>query len=128
MAKSKTGLYFKKDKKVKLITKSYSAMDPVLHTRRRIFRYISNRSFWAYTSQLSQVDVYTARTHGTDETRLFVLNYRDDLKLYDYIEYRGTYYMISRLDTTDDYNGELFVYVKDYPKGEMPEDIQPAND
>ena len=127
MAKNKTGLYFKKDKKVKLITKS-TRIKTELGTLEDSYKYISNRSFWAYTSQLSLVDTFTAHVHGSDETRLFVLNYRSDLRIHDYIEYKEKYYTITRLDTTDDYNGELFIYVKDSPKGDMPENVQPADD
>lgn len=123
---TKNGLYFKKDKKVKLITKyseQSSGYMPKTH-----YKYISNRSFWAYTNQLSQDQTFQAATYGDSETRLFVLNYRDDLKIYDFVEYNGKYYSITRLDTTDDYNGELFVYVKDAARGDTPSDIEPADD
>lgn len=125
MAKSKSGLYYKKDKKVKLITKSYTTDS--MGFQSSTYKYISNSSFWAYTSQLSQELTFTAHAYGSDETRLFVLNYRNDLKLYDYIEYKGSYYQITRLDTTSDYNGELFIYVKDVGRGDTPSDIQPAD-
>ena len=55
-----------------------------------------------------------------------MLNYRDDLKVYDFIEYRGVFYQITRLDTQDDYNGELFVYVKEAATGDKPSNVQPA--
>lgn len=118
--------YFKKDKKVKLITKTT--------TRNKYgqdiatYKYITDASIWAYAKQLTQSQELEARTYGDNETRLFVLNYRTDLKLYDFIEYRGSFYTITRLDTRDDYNSELFVYVRDADKGETPTDIQKATD
>ena len=123
---AKNGLYFKKDKKVKLVTKSYTTSSSGFQTA--TYKYISTRSFWAYTNQLSQDQTFQAAAYGDSETRLFVLNYRDDLKIYDFIEYKSKYYSITRLDTTDDYNGELFVYVKDAARGDTPSNIQPADD
>ena len=124
MATNNRSLYFKKDKRVKLITK-YSYQDSI-GVRRTGYRYIVDGSIWAYARQLSQDQIFNAAQYGESESRLFVLNYRNDLKLYDFIEYRGAYYSITRLDTTDDYRGELFVYVKDSAQGDTPKDIQPA--
>lgn len=121
----KSNIYYKKDKKVKLI-KSVSTQN-AYGQYVKSYQYISNSSFWAYANQLSQSQTFEAATYGDDEVRLFVLNYRDDLKVYDYIEYKGKYYTITRLDTKDDYNTELFVYVKDCAKGDTPSNIQPAS-
>lgn len=121
----KSNIYYKKDKKVKLITKSSTQNAYGAYTT--VYRYISNSSFWAYATQLSQSQTFEAAQYGDDEVRLFVLNYRDDLKLYDFIEYKGKYYSITRLDTKDDYKTELFVYVKDCTKGDTPSNIQPAS-
>ena len=127
MSKSNSGLYFKKDKKVKLIRKDSSRTDsmgfPIT-----VYKYITNQSLWAYATQLSQEQVFAAASYGEDEKRLFVLNYRNDLELYDIVEYKGKYYSITRLDTKDDYNGELFIYTKDTPRGDTPSNIQPADE
>lgn len=122
----KSNIYYKKDKKVKLIT-SYSRQNEYGQYVKG-YKYLSNSSFWAYTNQLSQSQTFEAATYGNDEIRLFVLNYRDDLKLYDYVEYKGKYYSITRLDTKDDYKTELYVYVKDTAKGDTPSKIEPADD
>lgn len=106
----KTGLYYKKDKKVRLIARFASASEPGGMPRSK-YEYIAE--CWAYTRQLSQDQIFEAAHFGKEETRLFVLNYRNNLKIYDIIEYKGNYYEITRLDTQDDYNGELFVYTKD---------------
>ena len=126
MAKSRSGLYYKKDKKVKLVTKHSERDSSGFY--RTTYQYITNQALWAYASQLSQELTFTAHAYGSDETRLFVLNYRNDLALYDFIEYKEKYYQITRLDTADDYKGELFVYAKDAPRGDTPSDIQPAQE
>lgn len=118
--------YYKKDKKVKII-ESYSKRDSIGQTISG-YRYITNKSIWAYARQLSQDQIYQAGLHSIDENRFFVLNYRSDLAVYDFIEYKGKFYTITRLDTKDDYNGELFVYVKDAPRGDTPKNIEPAAD
>ena len=118
--------YFKKDKKVKIITKT-TTRDKYGQAI-TVYKYITDASLWAYARQLSQSQELEAKTYGDSENRFFVLNNRSDLKIYDYIEYRGKYYSITRLDTTDDYNGDLFVYVKDVDKGDTPTNIQPAED
>lgn len=118
--------YYMKDKKVKLI-KKYSRRDSIGQTIRG-YKYITNKSVWAYARQLSQDQVFQAAAYSVAENRFFVLNYRSDLAVYDFIEYKGKFYTITRLDTKDDYNGELFVYVNDAPRGDTPSDIEPADD
>ena len=120
--------YYKKDKQVRLI-QHYSAINangyPVAG-----YKYLVNGSVWAYARQLSQDQIFQAQAYGSNETRLFVLNYRNDLRLYDLVEYKGKYYTVTRLDTTDDYNTELYVYVKDAAAGDTPRQgqIEPADD
>ena len=118
--------YYMKDKKVKLI-KKYSRRDSIGQTIRG-YKYITNKSVWAYARQLSQDQVFQAAAYSVAENRFFVLNYRNDLAVYDFIEYKGKFYTITRIDTKDDYNGELFVYVNDAPRGDTPSDIEPADD
>lgn len=117
----KSNIYYKKDKKIKVVTKT-TAYDQYGNNVES-YRYLTG-DLWAYTNQLSQSQVFEASQYGDDEIRIFVLNYRDDLRLYDFIEYKGKYYSITRIDTQDDYKTELFVYVKDAPKGDTPHDIQ----
>ena len=118
--------YFLKDKKVKLVTK-YSEKNPY-GSYVTYYKYLSNKELWAYARQLSQDQVFEAKTYGEDESRFFVINNRSGLKIGDFVEYKGKYYTITRLDTTDDYNGDLFIYVRDARQGDTPKDIQPADD
>ena len=45
----------------------------------------------------------------------------------EYVEYidKNEWYEVTRVDTTDDYNGELFVYVKNLKWGLKEEYIKP---
>lgn len=112
------GQYFKKDKQVKLIRR-YSRNTPAGYPNPR-YQYMTPSPIWAYTRQLSQDQKYAAHAYMTEEDRYFVLNYRNDLKVYDLIEYKGTFYSITRLDTENDYNTELFVYVEQAKPGDTP--------
>lgn len=75
---------------------------------------------WAYASQLSQMTVFEAKTYGEDENYMFVFNQGTTAELYDLILYRNKWYQITRVDTTDDYNTDIFVYAKDAPRGSIP--------
>lgn len=122
------GQYYKKDKRVKLIRR-YETQTPGGYAQSH-YKYLTAGSIWAYTRQLSQEQIFQAQAYGSAESRLFVLNYRSDLKLYDIVEYGDNYYSIERLDTTDDYKTELFVYVSNTRRGDTPsqEEIEPYTD
>lgn len=79
---------------------------------------------WCYTRQQSQDQVLEAKQYGSDETRLFIFNYRDDVELYQYIKYRGKWYTITRVDTMHDNKGDLYVYVQDTAVGDTPADSE----
>ena len=119
----KSNLYYKKDKKCRLI-KSVSAQNDygVFQT---LYQYATPGKIWCYANQLSQSQTFEAKTYGEDESRLFVFNYREDIELYSFIEYKGKYYTVTRVDTKDDYKTELFVYVQDTPVGKTPKNIRP---
>ena len=116
--------YYLKDKQLNIFRKTTSYVPGQGTTN--VYKYVNSSPLWAYSSQLTQSQIFEAHSYGENETRLFVLNYRDDLRLYDYVEYRGEYYSITRLDTKDDYNGELFVYVRN-EKSLGSITIQPAS-
>lgn len=126
MAQIKKGLYFKKDKKAQ-IYKSISERDPDGYSSIEKYYPIATMPLWCYSSQLSQTDVFIAQAYNQTETRFFVFNYYKGVEVYDMIQYRGAWYRVTRVDTQDDYNGELFVYVENAKGGWIPneEDIQP---
>lgn len=118
----KSGIYYKKDKKCRPIKKTAGGggvFDPTT------YRYMTPAPIWCYASQLSQSQIFEAKQYGEDETRLFVLNYRDDIEVYTIIEYESKYYTVTRVDTKDDYKTELFVYAQDTPPGDTPTNILP---
>lgn len=107
------GQYFLKDKKALIYRKN---------ERGQYYTPLTASAIWCYTKQLTENQIFAARMYLDDETRLFVFNFRDDIKQYDVIKYKDAWYSITRIDTMDDYNGELFVYVKNIkinPKGEQ---------
>ena len=107
----KKGLYFKKDKKCMVYK-----MDDTPHGVGEPDELIpvSESPLWCYSRQLTQGLVAEANVvYNNDETRLFVLNYNADVAQDCYVKYRELWYKVTRVDTTDDYNGEMFVYVKD---------------
>lgn len=75
---------------------------------------------WCYARQLSQDQRYASAHYDVNETRLFVFNNIQNLSVYDFVFYQNKWYQITRVDTTDDYKNDMFVYVKDCPKGEIP--------
>ena len=75
---------------------------------------------WCYTRMLSQSLTYDAKVAGTDETRLFVFNWNEEIKPYTYVYYKGTWYQVTRTDTTNDYKGDVYTYVQDCPAGDKP--------
>ena len=107
----KKGLYFKKDKKC-MVYKDDNTPHGVFEPN--VLVPVSRTPLWCYSKQLTQALVAESGVvYANDETRLFVLNYNAEITQDAYIQYREQWYKVTRVDTTDDYNGEMFVYVKD---------------
>ena len=121
----RTGLYFKKDKKAQIYQKHTGGYDAEGYPIGDYYKPIAPASLWCYARQLSQEQLYAAHAYWNDETRLFVFNYRDDVKQGDYILYRSAWYEISRIDTTEDYKSELFVYVRNVTTPPKSNQIKP---
>lgn len=111
--------YFLKDKKARIYVKQASTQDAEGYPIPGGWRPTSASDLWCYSKQLSQETVLVASQYGSEETRLFVFN-PTTVKQYDLILYRSTWYEVTRVDTTDDYNTDVFVYVKDCPTGSIP--------
>lgn len=126
MAQSKEQ-YFLKDKKAMIYWEKPSTEDADGSTISGGFVPFAINPMWCYSKQLSQDQIFAAAAYGVSETRFFVFNHTKNVAVYDLILYRGEWYQITRVDTTDDYNGDLFVYVKDCPRGGEPsaEDLLP---
>ena len=122
MAQTKQGLYFKKDKKAQIYKKVSKGQTPYGYSAGDYFYPIAPAQVWCYSSQLSQTDIFTAAAYSQSETRYFVFNHYKGVEVYDMIQYRGEWYRVTRVDTQDDYNGELFVYVENAKDGWIPSD------
>lgn len=104
------GLYFLKDKKAQIYKKYSMGRDSSGFSKGTAYVEIAPTPLWCYAKQLSEEQLYYAASYHEGETRMFVFNFRDDVEMYDIIKYRGEWYSITRTDTQEDYNGELFVY------------------
>ena len=73
---------------------------------------------------MSQDLVYQAAHWGNEEVRFFVINYHKGIDIDQALCYRGTWYTITRVDTEDDYNGDMFIYVRNAKGREIPDPSQ----
>lgn len=103
-------IYYKKDKKAQIYVKQKGVQNE-WGDWLDAYRPIAQNELWCYTKQLSQEQRYIASCLSQNEVRLFVFNYLADVKLYDLLKYKGEWYSITRVDHTDDYNTETFIYV-----------------
>ena len=87
---------------------------------------LSASPLWCYASQLSQDLVYQAAHWGNNEIRFFVFNYHKGVDIDQMVQYRGLWYTITRVDTADDYNGDMFIYVKSYEGQLTPSPYTPG--
>lgn len=122
MATNKQGLYYLKDKKAAIYhpisirnSRGYYVLTYLVP--------VAPADMWCYARQLTQDQLYAAHAFMESETKQFVFNYYQGVKLYDLLRYKGAWYEITRVDTADDYNGELFVYVKDYKGSTITDDM-----
>lgn len=117
--------YFKKDKKAMV----YKVMPG---TRNEYGAYtpggympISDKLLWCYAKQKSQTLRYNAGIVDINtENRLFIFNNNKHIAIKDFIKYNGEWYKITRVDTDDDYNSDMYVTVEDAKVGEEPKDTE----
>lgn len=109
--KRPTRQYFLKDKKAKVYS-SIAVYRKGGWNPENYYVAISDKELWCYTRQISQEQFYLSRAYSIDEVRYFVFNFREDIKVFDRVLYKGTLYEITRVDRQDDYNGDIFAYVK----------------
>ena len=110
------GMYFLKDKKAmvyKLVSSGEVGGD-------EYYQAIALSPLWCYTKQLSGELLYQAKAIDPSETRLFVFCYNDQIKPQYMVKYGDNWYEITRVDRTDDYKTDCFVYVKEARKPYRP--------
>ncbi len=71
---------------------------------------------WAYVRQQSASEYYASKALQIAEDMLFVVNWRADLTTAAardfYIEYKGSWYDIQRIDTFEGYKEDIQIYAK----------------
>ena len=119
MRTSKTGQYRLKDKKAQLYT--VESVSKPGYMPQQYYIATTPAPTWCFAQQLSQALVWEAKVAGASETRLFVLNQGTTVKPYDFVYYENEWYRVTRVDTTDDYNTDVYIYVEDAPMGDIPD-------
>ena len=104
--------YFLKDKKAEIFSKVYTRDTAGIETS--YFVPIRPIPFWCYTKQINASLEFIARTYDIQEKRMFVFNYNPLIAVYQFVRYRDNWFEITRVDREDDYNDDVYVYVKDY--------------
>ena len=122
---NKKDLYFKKDKKAMIYKEGKSYVDEYGDTVNDGYRAIAPSDLWCYRRQLSQEQKFIAQSMSVDEKRFFVFNYRNDVEVYDLLKYKNELFQVTRVDSPYDYNRELFVYVREVPRGLANEKLYP---
>ncbi len=65
---------------------------------------------WAYVRQLSAKEYFAAAAVQNKEEMLFTVNWRADITPQMYVEYKGVWYDIQRVDTFEGYKENLHLY------------------
>lgn len=82
-----------------------------------VYRPIHPGVLWAYFRQLSGREIFQANAAQVQETVLFVVNWRPEYASKDdviglYIEYKGIWYDITRMDILEDYKRDVQIFCK----------------
>lgn len=80
---------------------------------------------WAYVRQLSAKEYHAAASTQNKEEMLFTVNWRPDVSPKMYIEYKGVWYDIQRVDTFEGYKENLHLYANQLLHPPSPGDIIP---
>ena len=117
--------YYLKDKKATIYTRlpGYKDANAVYH--KGSVMPITPAPVWCYARQQTQGLKFAAGiAFLNDESRLFIFCNNPHIKPNCFVLYRGTWYTIQRVDTYDDYNGDMFVYVDETGVGDKPKDAE----
>lgn len=97
-----------KDKKIEICEYQYT-IDAIGNHKKTL---VLIATVWAYFRQLSGKEVETGISTQTNETVLFQIGYRADMKTTHIIRYKGRLYDITRVDMFEGYKSDLMVYCK----------------
>ena len=73
---------------------------------------ITDATLWAYFRHLSGSEVFAAANTNYKEEVLFQVNHRNDITTSCVVEYGGTLYDITRIDSFEGYNTDLTLYCR----------------
>jgi len=111
-----------KDKKIILYRAEHTTDKEGFATAAK-YKPIHPGRLWAYVRQLSASEFYASQALQRSEEMLFVVNWRGDVAADCYIEYRGVFYNVTRVDTFEGYKEDLKVYAARLLSQPKPEDI-----
>ena len=97
-----------KDKKIEICEYQYTS-DAIGN---RIKTLVTVATVWAYFRQLSGKEIEAGISTKTNETVLFQIGYRADIKTTHVIRYKGVLYDITRVDVFEGYKADLTIYAK----------------
>ncbi len=80
---------------------------------------------WAYVRQLSAQEYFAAAQVQHKEEMLFTINWRPDISPAMFIEYKGVWYDIQRVDTFEGYKENLHLYASQTLRPPDPDNIIP---
>lgn len=98
-----------KDKKI-IIFKEFTRVDEIGNSRTKAYKPIHNGKLWAYTRQLSMNEKFNYGADRVEIEQLFIVNYRNDVKVGMYILYKDNYYRITSIDNYEGYKDDLKLY------------------
>ena len=112
-----------KDKKITIYKKVITEDD--WGNRISSYQPIHPGKLWAYVRQLSAKEYFAAAAVQNTEEMLFTVNWRPDITPQMYIEYKGVWYDIQRVDTFEGYKENLHLYASQTIHAPRESDIIP---
>jgi len=114
-----------KDKKIKIYKKVLTEDD--IGNQIAAYKPIHPGKLWAYVRQLSAKEYFAAMAVQNSEEMLFTVNWRPDIAPQMYIEYKGVWYDIKRVDTFEGYKENLHLYASEMTCAPDEKEILPYN-
>ena len=112
-----------KDKKITIYKKVIGEGD--MGDQIVAYQPIHRGKLWAYVRQLSAKEYFAAAAVQNKEEMLFTVNWRADITPQMYVEYKGVWYDIQRVDTFEGYKENLHLYASQTLRPPGASDIIP---
>ena len=122
--KGREGMRSLKDKKI-ILYKKHTVKDNEGFSTTKYTPVHAGR-IWAYVRQLSASEYYASQALQQKEEMFFTVNWRNDITAADcFVEYKGIFYDITRIDTFEEYKEDLKLYATLLASQPQPGDIEP---